>query len=46
MIIIYPAQNTVENIYGNYDDFDSKAITKGMEAIQKIGKEVGSMFKK
>lgn len=45
-IIIYPAQSTLENVYGNYDDFDSTAITRGVEAIQKIGKEVGNIFKK
>jgi hypothetical protein len=36
----------LDNIYGSYDDFDAVAITKGVEAIQKIGKEVGSIFKK
>lgn len=45
-LIIFPSQNTVENIYGNYDDFDSSAISKGVEAFQKIGKEVGNIFKK
>ena len=45
-IIIYPSQSIVENMYGNYDDIDVSAITKGVEAIQKIGKEVGSIFKK
>lgn len=45
-ILIYPSQNIVDNIYGNYEDFDSSAITKSVEAIQKIGKEVGNMFKK
>lgn len=45
-ILIYPSQSQVENLYGNYDDIDSTPIVKGVEAIQKIGKEVGSMFKK
>lgn len=45
-LLIYPSQNTVENIYGSYDDFDSSAISKGVEAFQKIGKEVGNIFKK
>jgi hypothetical protein len=45
-IVIYPSQNTSENLYGNYEDFDSSAISKGVEAIQKIGKEVGNIFKK
>ena len=46
LIIIYPSQHSLDNIYGSYDDFDAVAITKGVEAIQKIGKEVGSIFKK
>lgn len=45
-ILIYPSQSQVENLYGNYDDIDATPIVKGVEAIQKIGKEVGSMFKK
>ena len=45
-IIIYPSQSIVENMFGNYEDIDVSAITKGVEAIQKIGKEVGSIFKK
>lgn len=45
-ILIYPSQSQVENLYGNYDDIDATPIVKGVEAIQKIGKEVGSIFKK
>jgi len=36
----------VENMFGNYEDIDGSAITMGVEAIQKIGKEVGNIFKK
>ncbi len=46
VILIYPGQNSLENIYGSYDDFDAAALSKGVEAIQKIGKEVGNIFKK
>jgi len=46
VILIYPGQNLLENIYGSYDDFDAAALSKGVEAIQKIGKEVGNIFKK
>jgi hypothetical protein len=45
-ILVYPAQNSLDNIYGSYDDFDPAALSKGVEAIQKIGKEVGNIFKK
>ncbi|MEY3199087.1 MAG: hypothetical protein RJA13_1045, partial [Bacteroidota bacterium] len=29
-----------------YEDIDATPIVKSVEAIQKIGKEVGSIFKK
>lgn len=45
-ITIYPSQNSLDNIYANYDDFDPTTLSKGVEAIQKIGKEVGNIFKK
>lgn len=45
-IYIYPSQNMVDKTYSNYEDIDSSAISYGVEAIQKISKEVGSIFKK
>lgn len=45
-ILIYPSQEIMENVFSNYEDISADAITKGMETIQKIGKEVGSIFKK
>lgn len=45
-ILIYPSQSQVENLYGGYEDIDATPIVKSVEAIQKIGKEVGSIFKK
>lgn len=45
-ILIYPSQEIEENIFSGYDDFASTPITKSVETIQKIGKEVGSIFKK
>jgi hypothetical protein len=45
-IVIYPSQEIDENLYSGYDDFSSTPITKGVETMQKIGKEVGSIFKK
>jgi Kef-type K+ transport system membrane component KefB len=44
-IFIYPAQFTTDSL-GNYDDVDSTPISKGVEAIQKLGKEVGNIFKR
>ncbi|MGV3630134.1 MAG: cation:proton antiporter [Bacteroidota bacterium] len=45
-ILIYPSQEVTENIFSTYDDISAEAISKGVETIQKIGKEVGSIFKK
>lgn len=45
-ILIYPSQEIDENIFSGYEDFGTTPITKGVETIQKIGKEVGSIFKK
>lgn len=45
-ILIYPSQMVAEGMFATYDDISSGAITKGVETIQKIGKEVGSIFKK
>ena len=43
-ILIYPSQVS-DNLFNSYDDISTNPITKGMETIQKIGKEVGSIFK-
>jgi Kef-type K+ transport system membrane component KefB len=45
-ILIYPSQENDEPIFSGYDDFSSTPISKGVETIQKIGKEVGNIFKK
>ncbi|MCE3296711.1 MAG: sodium:proton antiporter [Crocinitomicaceae bacterium] len=45
-IVIYPSQEVTENVFSTYDDISAEAISKGVETIQKIGKEVGSIFKK
>ncbi len=45
-ILIYPSQEIKDNLYSGYDDFTTTPISKGVETIQKIGKEVGSIFKK
>lgn len=45
-IIIYPAQESRENLIVNYEELSSGAISKGVEAIQKIGKEVGNILRK
>lgn len=44
-IFIYPSMEYTENIFTSYEDFSGDAIGKGVETIQKIGKEVGSIFR-
>jgi Kef-type K+ transport system membrane component KefB len=44
-ILIYPGIEG-EASYSNYQDISSLPITAGVETIQKIGREVGSIFKK
>lgn len=45
-VLIFPSQEIAENIYSGYEDFTATPIAKGVDAIQKLGKEVGSIFKK
>lgn len=45
-ILIYPAQDLVETAFASYDDFSTEPLSKSVETIQKLGKEVGSIFKK
>ena len=44
-IIVYPGQ-VKDKLFSNYNDVSGEAIGIGVETIQKIGKEVGSIFKK
>ena len=44
-VIVYPGQEK-ESLFSNYEDVSGNAIGIGVETIQKIGKEVGSIFKK
>jgi predicted PilT family ATPase len=45
-IIIYPQQNVNEYIDDNYDEFSTEPLTRGIEAVQKIGKGIANIFKK
>lgn len=45
-IFIYPAQNSVEGIFGAYDDMTAGPLAAGVETIQRLTKEVGGIFKK
>ncbi len=45
LIFIYPGLE-VDQMYASYDDISATPIIAGVETIQKIGREVGSIFKK
>jgi hypothetical protein len=44
-IFIYPGLE-IDPLYANYDDISATPILAGVETIQKIGREVGNIFKK
>ena len=43
--VIYPQQYTDNFSSEKYDDFSTEPLSKGIEAVQKIGKGIGSFFK-
>ncbi len=43
--VIYPKQYTDDFSSEKYDDFSGEPLNKGIEAVQKIGKGIGSFFK-
>lgn len=45
-IVIYPQQYDDNYSIESYDDFSSEPLNKGIEAVQKIRKGIGSIFKK
>lgn len=44
-IIIYPEHYSDEHVLDQYKDFSGETINKGIEAVQKLGKGIGSIFK-
>jgi len=45
-ILIYPAQISSRSIIDSYGDITHEPLNIGLEAVQKIGKEIGNIFKK
>ncbi len=45
-IVIYPQEYNNNLNIEQYNDFSSEPLTKGIETVQKIGKEIGSIFKR
>jgi len=46
LLIVYPQAHGKGLNMDAYDDFDPRPLQKGIEAIENIGKNIGSMFKK
>ncbi|KIC92282.1 cation:proton antiporter [Flavihumibacter sp. ZG627] len=44
-LLVYPSQYDSGNKFEEYDDINAEPLSKGIETIQKIGKEIGSIFK-
>lgn len=44
--VIYPKQFTDSISIEAYEDISTEPLNKGLEAVHKIGKEIGSLFKK
>lgn len=45
-IIFYPKQISSRSIIDSYGDITHEPLSIGLEAVQKIGKEIGNIFKK
>jgi Kef-type K+ transport system membrane component KefB len=45
-IFIYPAQQPVDAAFGSYEDINAGPLAAGVEAIQRLSKEVGGIFRK
>lgn len=45
-ILMFPGQISSRNMIESYQDITHEPINKGLEAVQKIGKEIGNIFKK
>ena len=45
-LLLYPGTNATDPTFSNYDDINTAPLAVGVETIQKIGREVGSIFKK
>ena len=45
-VVIYPQQFSEQHGIEDYSDFNAEPLHIGIDAVQKIGKTIGSMFKK
>jgi len=44
-IIIYPRSIHVDSKYNEYGDMNAEPLNKGIEKVQKIGRDIGQLFK-
>lgn len=45
-VIVYPEQHVSDTLFGTYDDVTAGPLAAGVETLQRLGKEVGGIFKK
>lgn len=45
-VVIYPQQYSPDYINDRYEDFNADSLNKGIEAVQKIGKGIGNIFRR
>jgi hypothetical protein len=45
-ILIFPRQQNADSRFDDYEDINAEPLAKSIETIQKIGKEIGNIFRK
>ncbi len=45
-ILVFPRQQSADSRFDDYEDINAEPLSKGIETIQKIGKEIGNIFRK
>jgi hypothetical protein len=45
-IIIYPRTHHIDSKFSEYSDINSETLNQGLERFQKLGRNIGNLFKK
>lgn len=45
-ILVFPRQQNADGRFDDYEDINAEPLSKSIETIQKIGKEIGNIFRK
>jgi len=45
-ILVFPRQQNADSRFDDYEDINAEPLSKSIETIQKIGKEIGNIFRK